>query len=419
MIKQTSLRFLFVSFTIFFALTLLIGYEVGDWIELKATKPQGVPLHRESKSSMFGRALDGSKAKILGLADGGHWLKIELQDGRVGWIIERYVGNVISPPEEPPADITSNDNWLAWGSEDGCKGVIDQGRRATQQSNEIIRVGTWNIRWFPDETDLDWLSCTITWLNLDILAVQEFRDTNTARTSMQTLISKLNTATGGDWDCDLHKCGSRNSQHVGFLYNKNRLIVTGQKDLWQFNARATSTGSPCAGSLRPGRYCYVKSKQGGVDFHLISVHLKMGANSDAQDERVEVLENIDIATQALLTTDNDIIIVGDFNTMGDGTSGSAEREIENFEEICASESPGFIHLDIEPECTEYYRGHGGWLDHILVSGLMTEVTTHTAYVSGYCEIKSCTNITGTMPAAYSNLSDHCPVVFEINDRDDD
>jgi predicted extracellular nuclease len=134
---------------------------------------------------------------------------------------------------------------------------------------------------------------------------------------------------------------------------------------------------------------------------------------------LSAVENIDIGGQALLQKDEDIIILGDFNTMGDGRQGSAEEEIENLEAICQLESPGFLHLGIQPRCTEYYRGHGGWLDHILVSRFMEEITDFTAYVKGYCKIKSCADISGTMPAAYIKLSDHCPVMFVINDVDND
>ena len=50
---------------------------------------------------------------------------------------------------------------------------------------------------------------------------------------------------------------------------------------------------------------------------------------------------------------------------------------------------------------------------------MEEVADFTANVSGYCEIVSCENISGTMPAAYADLSDHCPIVFVINNIDID
>jgi hypothetical protein len=51
---------------------------------------------------------------------------------------------------------------------------------------------------------------------------------------------------------------------------------------------------------------------------------------------------------------------------------------------------------------------------VLVSRLMAEVdTTRPARVSGYCAVKACANIGNETPAAYQELSDHCPVVMEV------
>jgi hypothetical protein len=41
----------------------------------------------------------------------------------------------------------------------------------------------------------------------------------------------------------------------------------------------------------------------------------------------------------------------------------------------------------------------------------------TARVTGYCALTACAPITGALPAAAERLSDHCPVVVEIQDRD--
>ena len=38
-------------------------------------------------------------------------------------------------------------------------------------------------------------------------------------------------------------------------------------------------------------------------------------------------------------------------------------------------------------------------------------------VTGYGALASCATITGAMPAAAEHLSDHCPVVVDIQDRD--
>jgi exonuclease III len=69
-----------------------------------------------------------------------------------------------------------------------------------------------------------------------------------------------------------------------------------------------------------------------------------------------------------------------------------------------------------PNCTEYFERKAGALDHVVASAGMQEVAT-TARVTGYCAVAGCADLTGALPAAAELLSDHCPVVVDIQDRD--
>jgi predicted extracellular nuclease len=79
-------------------------------------------------------------------------------------------------------------------------------------------------------------------------------------------------------------------------------------------------------------------------------------------------------------------------------------------------APGFRRLPMTPNGTEYFEGKAGTLDHLVASTGMQEVAA-TARVTGYCALAACATITGAMPAASERLSDHCPVVVDIQDRD--
>jgi hypothetical protein len=92
---------------------------------------------------------------------------------------------------------------------------------------------------------------------------------------------------------------------------------------------------------------------------------------------------------------------------------SAQEEIAIFDQELA---PGFRRLPMTPNCTEYFEGKGGALDHLVASTDMQEIAA-TARVTGYCALADCAPITGAMPAAAQRLSDHCPVVVDIQDRD--
>ncbi len=225
-----------------------------------------------------------------------------------------------------------------WDSREGCLQVVDTGGRMAVPSSTTLRVGTWNIRWFPygdapnrsgqsdGATDLPWLICTLAWLNVDVLAVQENLDT--PKTTWQTVLESLADTTGDTWQWTPQPCGKSESQKLGFLWNSNRVAVTQVKSLWQFNVRARSDRSPCEGRLRPGHYGYVQSRhESGADFHLIALHLKSGPTVSAVEARQRALNRIDQTVRQFLATDQDVVILGDFNTMGAGDNASRRFEL--------------------------------------------------------------------------------------------
>jgi len=105
--------------------------------------------------------------------------------------------------------------------------------------------------------------------------------------------------------------------------------------------------------------------------------------------------------------------------MGAGDRASQKSELKYIRRMVGKEQPGFQDVPITPQCTHYFRGEGGWLDHILVSNGMNEVKVTTAQVSGYCALTHCKKISGAYPTAYRHLSDHCPVILDIQNLDED
>ena len=72
-------------------------------------------------------------------------------------------------------------------------------------------------------------------------------------------------------------------------------------------------------------------------------------------------------------------------------------------------------------CSEYYAGHGTLLDHFFATRAFAELSTDaTAEVSGVCGEATCRVIpNGERLQAKERLSDHCPVVLDVPDRDQD
>ena len=406
---------------------------VGDQIELKATHHQGVPLHHESRGTDdFQRISDGSRASVLEIGPNG-WLRIRLvEDNREGWISPKYVGRVVfgggSPGPGAPADAER----LVWRSAADCRTVVEAGGRLPREIADSLRVGAWNIRWFPrgcspsescpeNATDIDWLACTIAWMDVDLLAVQEILESPTAVQAMNRMRSRLDTLTRGSWQIDLSDCGDATTQRLGFLWNAGRIRLDARADSCQLNGAAPegSCTDPCAGNLRPGRYARARrATSGGADLHILAAHLDSGIkNSDYQRRRIatERLPFLEIGGFPLLESDGDLVVLGDLNTMGreEPPPISAAREIEILDSDLA---PGFTRLIPQFQCSHYFQGRGGLLDHIVVSTAMQE-DGPGARLTGYCAVERCAPIQGNMPAAYERLSDHCPILFEVIDQD--
>ena len=364
---------------------------IGDRVTVKATNPMGVPVHLESRSSLFARAPDGSSGLVVAVDHGGRWLRIRFDFGLKGWIVAKYVDritghqDIASPPDTSEAP-------SVWAGPDACLTAID-GDGRLQKADSALRVATWNIRWFPfgdkatdipgKYTDLHWLACALTWLDAEIIAVQEILTTPAAANAMDSVLAQLSANTGGEWRMALSECGSGKKQHVGFIWDASRVTLSDQRDVWQFNGAATGETNPCQNSLRPGFYAYVERKGGGADFHLFAVHADSGVSSRDLDNRERALARMGSVMAPLLDRDTDIIIAGDFNTMGAGDI-SADTEIKALASTVASETPGFDHRVPYPGCSHYYSSKAGMLDHILVATGMAEAATSQPVTTGYC-----------------------------------
>ena len=413
---------------------LALNVENGQQVKLKARRIDlGIPLHRESFPSMFDRVEDGALATVLDTANDKSWLKIETENGKNGWIVERYVAQVLNqpipnPPPVPPEENEGNTVTQVWTSATACDAVVSNGDLLSRSDTDTLRLASWNIRWFPDgqpnsgnsdkKTALDWLACTIAWMDVDALAVQEIKTTNGARNAWDKVTQKLKDYTGDDWEVILNSCGNPNSQHLGFLYNEDKLKVGDRQEVWQYNGRAESASNACQDNLRPGYLAYFESLiDNGFDFYAVSIHSDSGRRDKDLNTRQTAIERIDDVTADLANIDGDFVILGDFNTMGIEDGISAKEEIRELKDKVATEVPGFNLLAVQPSCTHYYKKKPGWLDHVLVSADTTELITAKASVQGYCALNNCDSISGSLPKAAISLSDHCPIVVDFQNAD--
>ena len=107
----------------------------------------------------------------------------------------------------------------------------------------------------------------------------------------------------------------------------------------------------------------------GVDFHILSVHFDSGTTSRDYGHRRQATQRIGqitIGNTPILDLDRDVLVLGDYNTMGkqDAPPVSAQEKLTIFDGELA---PRFRRLPMTPACTEYFEGKAGALDHIVTS----------------------------------------------------
>ncbi len=431
-----GLRYYFSTLLVM-ALGLIAFAQVtsGDTVTLKAHHPDGVPVHNLPQSTNnFVRVADGSTGLVLNVVNGQRWYELEFEGGTTGWVNQRYVTKTTvivddESDDEDPSSLTFEE--AVWSSPSQCIEVLESDLTLPKDDENAIRLGTWNIRWFPkgcspngtcpdQSTDLSWLACSIAWMDVDVLALQEILDSDEAQFNMALMLEELEGLTDSEWGVDLHECGPPNSQKVGFIWNEDRVSLKDFTDVWEMNGASEIGSSPCSSNLRPGRYAKVESAMSdGVDFQVVSVHFDSGINDrDFNNRRSasEQLDDIRVGGDLLSELDEDVVILGDFNTMGKGDVSAAE-EIDLF---TAEITPDFRKTEMVPACTEYFNQEAGLLDYIIVSTFMKEAD-FLGRVSGYCAVEHCDSIPREipMPEAYKRLSDHCPVLLDIRNSDID
>jgi endonuclease/exonuclease/phosphatase family metal-dependent hydrolase len=305
----------------------------------------------------------------------------------------------------------------------GCAQVESESPPVPAVAEGHFRVATWNIRFFPEpSTDVDRTGEILGSLDADVVAVQEIADP----AALSALLERLNadlarraldsgSAAPRHYRFELAESGGHGGQYVGYIYDEKAVLLSGVETL---------TSLQMTPDLRPGLFARVKSRRGGVDFQIVVMHTDSGTKDRDYQNRLRFLDSLQVELPGRLHEDGDVIVLGDLNTMGrlpeDGLPRvRAEQEIANLDETAGD--MGLRRLTNSPSCTEYYRGRGSFLDHILVTSAMAEAPSESvARVFGYCAEAECQPIDQDhMPYDYLFVSDHCPVVIDLIDADRD
>jgi len=307
-----------------------------------------------------------------------------------------------------------------FASRAACEAAL-RGRSRSPSTKRAPRLGTWNVRWFPfgtangkdpaQRTDIAWLACAIALLDVDVLAVQEFLDNPEGRSAALDLTAKLDALTGGRHRLELDDCTGNGRQHVGLLWNDERVQLSDVRSIAALNP----AGSMCASSLRPGLGARARFVD-GTDLHVISVHLDSGEQQRDFDRRAVTIAALDSLLPALRSQDEDLIILGDFNAMGCERCTPTVSASDELRTLDASLSALELRRLVHPpgnQCTHYYRGQAGLLDLAIASAPLKERLA-SVRAEGACAALECGKPKrGTTVAAWQALSDHCPLVIEL------
>jgi endonuclease/exonuclease/phosphatase family metal-dependent hydrolase len=313
----------------------------------------------------------------------------------------------------------------AFGSAAGCAAAVSAGQRLPRAPGSA-RFASWNLHWFPDGkpgqsgsgADLKWLACALSWLDADVVAVQEVKQSPEAVQALAAVLSELNRLSGARFTARFDDCGRRVPQHVGLVWNEARVAARDFETVAALNPH----GDACQSQLRPG-FAARFHLPGGLDLEAVSAHFKSMADEHGYALRSESFAAIPGVLRALTAKaqDADFLLLGDLNTMG---CDACSPKVSAASEVAAAEkllSAGGLRLvPADAAGSELYEGHLTLLDHAVASRAMRELSPDArTHVAGACAAGAAAPSGRAAKRIRSELSDHCPIVLDLSDHDFD
>jgi endonuclease/exonuclease/phosphatase family metal-dependent hydrolase len=324
-----------------------------------------------------------------------------------------------------------------WKSVSSCTEAVKQGVLEDKPKG-VLRVGSWNVRWFPDgtpgrapkenkhTTDVNHLACALVAMQWDVVVLQEIKGTPRAQAMLKQVQKTLLSYTGVPWVLEMPLCTDDTRQHMALLYRSDAVRVSDVALDATVDPTAEERGQQglCPGFLRPALGVYVQSKRKkGVDFHLVGVHLDSGRGKKDYNHRVYAWRALGEVWKKRhqRTADKDYVVAGDWNAMGTDEGGDSTPEKERVSITRAvgqwSEKARLVTSSLL--CSHFYKKHASLMDVFAVSESMAECAGCVQKVSGVCAMLGCESKKAEEVYAFAHVSDHCPVYVDFLDRDED
>jgi endonuclease/exonuclease/phosphatase family metal-dependent hydrolase len=293
-----------------------------------------------------------------------------------------------------------------------------------------LRIVSFNIRNFPFmpvdpeaaprpapvsyqlETNFDELLRELTKLDFDVMGVQEIIDT----ALFADVVKRLAEGTERPYEVVFAQNVAGNPQHVGIVVDTAKVRIAWLDEHEEIDL---------SGRLRPGLSARLHSvSEGGADFGLMVLHLASGSSVKRADLRAEqaAAAAAIIAREIVDEQDADYIVLGDLNT------ARAGEEFPGLDDSFGADT-GLVRQPNPSGCTSYWIKKStnpllrpAWLDHVYLASFDELDRDVPVLAGGHCAERQCQQFESTSPesgSTFYDVSDHCPVYFEIVDRDDD
>ncbi|UKP00978.1 endonuclease/exonuclease/phosphatase family protein [Nostoc sp. UHCC 0870] len=385
----------------------------GEQVELKATSNLGVPLHQTSSSSLIGRALDGTVAKVVTTAKNGNWVEIQLPDGQERWIVEKYISRVISsqPTRPQPEELVPEPQ-------------DNRENTALKSGEDLLTVAGFNVENLdPGDTERFVPLSELIVKNLaapDIIVLTEIQDNDGSQNSQiveatETYNKLINAikSVGGPEYIAFDIAPERNADggepggniRVGYLYQPQRVslaagtvgtaidtvsVLDGPK-LSLNPARIDPTNSAFKRSRKPlaAEFIFNNNSLFVVGNHFVS------QRDDNDTQRLNQANIVGDFTRKILAEDNNanVIVAGDLNDLNDSETIKALQKsgLKNLSDL----------LEENDRYTYKFRNRLQQLDYILVS---QNLSNNTSVKFDIVHV----NVNKPKP-----LSDHDPVLAQF------
>ena len=180
----------------------------------------------------------------------------------------------------------------------GC--AVFQGEQYVEPEVQAITIASFNIRIFSDKSrddeEIDYIADILA--NYDIIAIQELRDKEVLQRTVNLLKER-----GKEYEYEVsEQVGKRVKERYAFLYRKDKVKKIQEGRLYK-ERKDEFIREPF----------YTTFKAGNFDFTLVTIHVLFGSSKKARRPEIKELATVYNKIQDEDPTEQDIILLGDFN----------------------------------------------------------------------------------------------------------